>query len=489
MKSFKLRFIYAICAVVVCALYLLAERSGLTERKQTHFTVTADTNVSKVPGLSKYVSQEEVDSFAFRYWDIDDEAEYTNSHWEENATLKKLRLMLKAKDTNGVLSFLKDNNLSVNLQMHAGTSPLIYSAFYDDENTAKELIKLGADMRHKDRYKLSPLAYAIENNSTKTAKLLLDNGVKFEEVKAVQWYLDCPIYKTSSPILVDNGKAYIKLDKDACVFRTGPKGDIDPLYYLITNGFSKMIEIILDHGYKPQLSDQKYDYIYIVSDAKNSILPRSYYILLNSTPNYEPVLDILLKYNVIGQPTQEELDLAYEHCITYYLDSLGKKWVYIFHMRDYRKGEKILGGYGTAINERVAKQHEEERKNFPFGDPKPEKSIQITPDPIILNYYDTAVREYGRYCGDEKLTNLKEEDIKTEKEFDSLRARFRDRNVTFPDTKAAIAYLNFAEKYNLVLNSKSRNKLMIKYNGNQMLFNEYVKNLQDKIDKSQGVKK
>lgn len=84
---------------------------------------------------------------------------------------------------------------------------------------------------------------------------------------------------------------------------------------------------------------------------------------------------------------------------------------------------------------------------------------------------------------------MKEEDIKTEKEFDSLRARFRDRNVTFPDTKAAIAYLNFAEKYNLVLDSKSRNKLMIKYNGNQMLFNEYVKNLQDKIDKSQGVKK
>ena len=489
MKDFKLRFIYAICVVVVCALYLLGERSGLTERKQTHFTVTADTNVSKVPGLSKYVSQEEVDSFAFRYWDIDDEAEYTNSHWEENATLKKLRLMLKAKDTRGVLSFLKDNNLSVNLQMHAGTSPLIYSAFYDDENTAKELIKLGADMRHKDRYKLSPLAYAIENNSTKTAKLLLDNGVKFEEVKAVQWYLDCPIYKTSSPILVDNGKAYIKLDKDACVFRTGPKGDIDPLYYLITNGFSKMIEIILDYGYKPQLSDQKYDYIYIVSDAKNSILPRSYYVLLNSTPNYEPILDILLKYNVVGQPTQEELDLAYKHCVTYYLHNLGRKWDYIFHMRDYQKGEKILGGYGTARNERIARLHEEERKNSSFSNLKPEKSVQITPDPIILNYYDTAVRDYGRFCGDEKLTNLKEEDIKTEEEFDSLRDQFRDRNVTSPDTKAAMKYLNFAEKYDLVLTSKSRGELMIKYNGDQMLFDEYVKILQDKIDKSQGVKK
>lgn len=107
MKDFKLRFIYAICAVVTCVLYLLAERSGLTERKQTNFVVTADTNVSKVPGLSKYETQEEVDSFAFRYWDIDDEAEYTNSHWEENAALKKLRLMLKAKDTRGVFKLFK----------------------------------------------------------------------------------------------------------------------------------------------------------------------------------------------------------------------------------------------------------------------------------------------------------------------------------------------------------------------------------------------
>ena len=176
--------------VVVCALYLLAERSGLTERKQAHFAVTSDTNVSKVPGLSKYVTQEEVDSFAFRYWDIDDEAEYTNSHWEENATLKKLRLMLKAKDTRGVLSFLKDNNLSVNLQMHAGTSPLIYSAFYDDENTARELIKLGADIEHQDKYELNPLAYAIANNSLKTFKTLIDNGADVKKLAIIQDYLN-----------------------------------------------------------------------------------------------------------------------------------------------------------------------------------------------------------------------------------------------------------------------------------------------------------
>ena len=47
---------------------------------------------------------------------------------------------------------------------------------------------MGANAHTQDNYKLSPLAYAIENNSTKTAKLLLDSGVKFDEVKAVQWW-------------------------------------------------------------------------------------------------------------------------------------------------------------------------------------------------------------------------------------------------------------------------------------------------------------
>lgn len=489
MKSFKLRFIYTICAVVVCALYLLAERSGLTERKQTHFTVTSDTNVSKVPGLSKYVTQEEVDNFAFRYWDIDDEAEYTNSHWEENATLKKLRLMLKAKDTRGVLSFLKDNNLSVNLQMHAGTSPLIYSAFYDDENTARELIKLGADMRHKDRYKLSPLAYAIENNSTKTAKLLLDNGVKFEEVKAVQDYLYQPAYyRNNKTILEENGTRVINYEhKYGDVNRDHSKEAREPFDYIVYNNLTEMAQIVLNQGYIPRLRNVSYR-MYIMDEAKNTSFPKSHYMSLTLIPDYVAMLNILLKYDVTGQPTQEELDLAYKHCVTYYLHNLGRKWDYIFHMRDYQKGEKILGGYGTARNERVAKQHEEERNNSSFSNLEPEKSIQIAPDPIILNYYDTAVRDYGRFCGDEKLTNLKEEDIKTEEEFDSLRDQFRDRNKTFPDTKAAIAYLNMAQKYEKMDLSDNRSAI-IRYNGEPIIFDKYVKILQDKIDKSQGVKK
>ena len=39
--------------------------------QNSHFTVTADTIIKPGSEISKYVTQDEVDSFSFRYWDID----------------------------------------------------------------------------------------------------------------------------------------------------------------------------------------------------------------------------------------------------------------------------------------------------------------------------------------------------------------------------------------------------------------------------------
>ena len=168
---------------------------------KTHFSITADTNVSKVPGLSKYVSQEEVRSFGFRYWDID-------SNYTKNIPLNliPLRTLLKQKQTDKILSYMKDNNLSVDVNIQDGTTPLIYSSFYNDLNTSKILINKGADVRAKDKYGLSPLAYAIENNSTLTARLLMDNGVKFEEIGDIQSYLSSLSYSRIDKLIIDNDK-------------------------------------------------------------------------------------------------------------------------------------------------------------------------------------------------------------------------------------------------------------------------------------------
>ncbi|WP_281530364.1 ankyrin repeat domain-containing protein [Campylobacter hominis] len=89
---------------------------------------------------------------------------------------------------------MKDNNISVDYRLYGGVTPLMYASFYDDDKTSKELLNLGANPNLKDSYNLSPLAYAIENNSTKTFKLLLDNGAIFDEDMIVQNYLTIPCY-------------------------------------------------------------------------------------------------------------------------------------------------------------------------------------------------------------------------------------------------------------------------------------------------------
>ena len=195
MKKFALGFAALFLVVFVNFLYEKLSRP-------THFTVTPDTKIDLNSELAKYVTQEEIDDFGFRYWDIDE-------YEENNATLNALRNLLRLKDTDKILNFMTRNGLSADVKMKAGTTPLMYASFYDDETTAKRLMEMGADAHAKDNYKLSPLAYAIENNSTKTVKLLLDSGVRLEEVKAVQFYLTHAVYALIDSIVIDKDDVHI----------------------------------------------------------------------------------------------------------------------------------------------------------------------------------------------------------------------------------------------------------------------------------------
>nr|WP_314379693.1 ankyrin repeat domain-containing protein [uncultured Campylobacter sp.] len=341
MKDFKLRFIYAICVVVVCALYLLAERSGLTERKQAHFTVTADTNVSKVPGLSKYVTQEEVDSFAFRYWDIDYNSNPKNV-FKEPAIDVELKRLLKSKQTDEILKFMKDNNLSVDHTMHGGVTPVMYSSFWDDTNTTQELIKLGADIHKKDEYKLSAMAYAIENNATKAVRLLLDNDVKFEEAEVVRNRLLPPNYNHIKSLQIsDDGNFTLIYETDYPMISIG-----EPNYffsYLTNTNMYEIAKMALESGYKPYIWKFQNSTVGLRygNDIKK-VVPEgilndkaeptdgfditeydfSLYNTFPGTPNYEPILKLLMQYNVGGQPSPEFLKRKYDDCHRNYIYSL-----------------------------------------------------------------------------------------------------------------------------------------------------------------------
>lgn len=309
--------------------------------QNSHFTVTADTVIKPGSEISKYVAQEEVDSFSFRYSDI-------HCDKENNSTLIPLRNALESKDTSKVLKFLKDNNLSADIKMLDGRTPIMYSAFYNDINTTKELINLGANIHIKDRYKLNALAYAVSINSADTVKVLLDNNLTIEETPVVQYYYpQRKFYRTIDKIIIDNDDIQIKYQdftKEETCQNTSSKSAYETMEYLVTFNIYDTAKVILESGYKP------YTYIgygeipvygnYIydifpqeninskIEYAKNSNKDISnlklfmdefsydytLYKRIEDYPNHEPMLNLLLDHNVSGQPSKELLKKEYDRC-------------------------------------------------------------------------------------------------------------------------------------------------------------------------------
>ena len=284
MKKFVLGFTALFLAVFVNFLYEKLSRP-------THFTVTPDTKIDPNSELAKYVTQEEIDDFAFRYWDIDE-------YEENNATLNALRNLLRLKDTDKILNFMTRNGLSADVKMKANTTPLMYASFYDDETTAKRLMEMGANAHAKDNYKLSPLAYAIENNSTKTVKLLLDSGVKFSNKEKIQRYLKAPQNDRIKSLTIDGDNIFVEYEVKYGQKNEGSKGWILPFDYITFGNFTEMLQILFSMGYFDENGNYFKDMEYM--------------------PNYEPMLNLLLDNNVSGQPTKEELKEAHEKCYKSY---------------------------------------------------------------------------------------------------------------------------------------------------------------------------
>ena len=297
-------------ALSLAALFFIVFVNFIYEKLSgpTRFVVTADTKIIPGSELSKYVTQEEIDDFAFRYWDIDKQI-------QDGAFAENFRKLLKSKQTDQILKFMQDNNISIDSPVIDGVTPLMYASFYDDEATAKRLIDMGANAHAQDNYKLSPLAYAIENNSTKTAKLLLDSGVKFDEVKAVQYYIDPPFYNNIEKLIIDGDDVKIVFEDNYQV-NTESKDVNDPIGYIVTHNYVEMTELALASGYEPRFRNRPSSFPGPIDDISPFIY--SYYAVLDTIPNYEPMLELLLKYDVVEQPTKEELKKAYDECYKSY---------------------------------------------------------------------------------------------------------------------------------------------------------------------------
>ncbi|MDA3062377.1 MULTISPECIES: ankyrin repeat domain-containing protein [unclassified Campylobacter] len=302
------------------------------DKKKSNFVVTADTNISKNSQLSKYVTQEEVENFAFRYWDID----FTEV--KKNPKMEEFRQILKSKDTARILNFISDNNISVDEPLHYGVTAIMYASFYDDENTMKELIKMGADIHKQDNHKISPMAYAMENNSTKAVKLLYENGVKFEEVTMMQTalgVLEIGDFWEFEPYFDENNTAHLIWKNFDRMHRNEHHYTAENFFRtLLRNNQLDILELVLQSGYKPylyeyylggnvskytnDLSEADRHYIEFINNYEGDIelarFHNSLYFPILQSPHPRPKIALLRKYNVpidVWNPSKEFLKKLY----------------------------------------------------------------------------------------------------------------------------------------------------------------------------------
>ena len=370
----------------------------------TGFTVTPDTKIDPNSELAKYVTQEEIEAFRFGSSDIVCDK-------EKNATLVPLRAALDRKDIDFVVKFIKDNNLSVDVSMRDKRTPLMYSSFRNDVNTSNALINLGADIRAKDRFGLSPMAYAIMLNSVDTAKILLEKGVKFEEVEYLSPHIYTNRYYDSSrfeSIIIngennitirykyDQGRPETDLNNPQCV-ESSTRYKSDPFFYVVNRNLPQMAELMLSTGYKPREFKMGSGLQGIKDEEKNRPLKLSGWAYLGNYENYEPMLEVFIKYDLPNAPTKDQLKEAYKACYDNLKSFTEAKEKYIYGMnqgRDKEAEEKI---------QRTNKKY----KYAPYQHIYQDGLLQYKPKPIdtkMIETFDKTINSYFKHCPDENAT-------------------------------------------------------------------------------------
>ena len=198
------------------------------------------------------------------------------------------------------------------------------------------MLNLGADIRAKDRFGLSPMAYAIMLNSVDTAKMLLEKRIKFEEVEYVSPHIHTNRYYDSSRfdsiIINDDDNITIRykydqrrpetdLNNPQCV-ESSTRYKSDPFFYVVNKNMPQMAELMLSTGYKPKEFKMGSGLQGIKDEEKNRPLQLSGWAILDDYEDYKPMLDVFIKYDLPNAPTKEQLKDAYEECYDRYVLSI-----------------------------------------------------------------------------------------------------------------------------------------------------------------------
>ena len=135
----------------------------------------------------------------------------------------------------------------------------------------------------------------------------------------MQWYRKTPFYYNIEKLIINGDDVKIIFEDNYQVNKES-KDVNDPIGYVVTHNYVEMAELALASGYKPKFRNRPSSFPGIRDDSSPFIY--SYYAVLDTISNYEPMPELLLKHCVVGQPTKEELKKAYEECYDKYVLSL-----------------------------------------------------------------------------------------------------------------------------------------------------------------------
>ena len=209
----------------------------------------------------------------------------------------------------------------------------------------------------------------------------------------MQYYIDPPFYNNIEKLIIDGDDVKI-VYRDNYQVNKESKDVNDPIGYIVTHNYVEMTELALASGYRPKLRNRPSSFPGLRDDSSPFIY--SYYAVLDTIPNYEPMLNLLLDNNVSGQPTKEELKKAYEECydnVKYYTKE-KENYIYKMNQGIDEEGEARL---------RKNKKYQHLCTECLYH----EGLLQYKPKPIDpkkIEEFDKEINFYNPHCPDENAT-------------------------------------------------------------------------------------
>lgn len=167
--------------------------------------------------------------------------------------------------------------------------------------------------------------------------------------------------------------------------------------YIVGNNMIEMAELILKYGYEPTARDDK---LHTRTQFPGQGISGEIWAELTDYPDYKPMLDLLLKYDVAGKPTQRDLDRGYKYCLREIESTISYKKSYIYRVID---DGSIDGIIHKIYNRKHNKSYKDGNWYYLHEVARLKKEFRI-PSPYILNSCDYFINGLNSYCSDENST-------------------------------------------------------------------------------------